>query len=108
MSPSNSASAVMSRVHVDPVEGADQLFTADFLDFALVKRLLQEETDDILRLLKEMNIEASAYEEAALRYRKAYKIALRWIKNYTDLEFRSLGSYTRGDLEAIAAADDAF
>jgi malate synthase len=77
-------------------------------DFALVKRLLQEETDDILRLLKETDIKDSAYEEAELRYRKAYKIALRWIKNYTELEFRSLGSYTRGDLEAIAAADDAF
>jgi len=77
-------------------------------DFALVKRLLQAETDDILRLLKETDIEASAYEEAALQYRKAYTIALRWIKNYTELEFRSLGSYTRGDLEAIAAADDTF
>ena len=29
------------------------------------------------------------------RYRKALQIAMRWIKNYTDLDFRSLGSYTR-------------
>ncbi|MDH3599606.1 MAG: hypothetical protein OEU26_08230 [Candidatus Tectomicrobia bacterium] len=86
----------------------DSTDAAQVHDFILVKRLLQEETDDILRLLKETDIETSAYEEAALRYRKAYKIALRWIKNYTDLEFRSLGSYTRGDLEAIAAAGDAF
>ena len=35
------------------------------------------------------------------------KIALRWIKNYTELDFRSLGSYTRADLEAIAAGPDA-
>jgi ABC-type enterochelin transport system substrate-binding protein len=41
------------------------------------------------------------------RYRKAVKIALRWIKNYTDLDYRSLGSYTRADLEKIAAAPDA-
>ena len=27
------------------------------------------------------------------------RIAMRWIKNYTDLDFRSLGSYTRADLE---------
>jgi hypothetical protein len=36
------------------------------------------------------------------------KIAMRWIKNYTELNFRSLGSYTIADLEAIAAADEAF
>jgi hypothetical protein len=33
---------------------------------------------------------------------------MRWIKNYTDLDFRSLGSYTRAGLDAIAAAPDAF
>ena len=33
---------------------------------------------------------------------------MRWIKNYTDFDFRSLGSYTRADLEKIAAAPDAF
>ena len=42
------------------------------------------------------------------RYRAAAKVTLRWIKNYTDLDFRSLGSYTRDDLAAIAAAPDAF
>ena len=42
------------------------------------------------------------------RYRKAVKIAMRWIKNYTELDFRSLGAYTRADLESIAAAGDAF
>jgi hypothetical protein len=35
------------------------------------------------------------------------KIALQWIKNYTQLDYRSLGSYTRADLEKIAAAPDA-
>ncbi len=70
-------------------------------DFAMVKRLLQSETDDIVKGLK-----GEAGAEA--RYRKALKIALRWIKNYTDLDFRSLGSYTRADLDRIAAAPDAF
>jgi hypothetical protein len=32
---------------------------------------------------------------------------MRWIKNYVELDFRSLGSYTRADLDAIAAAPDA-
>jgi malate synthase len=70
-------------------------------DFAMVKRLLQSETDDIINGLKG---DATAEE----RYRKALKIALRWIKNYTDLDFRSLGSYTRADLDRIASAPDAF
>ncbi len=70
-------------------------------DVALVKRLLQEELDDIL---------ARRPKDAATqeRYRKAVKIAMRWIKNYTDLDFRSLGSYTRQDLDKIAAAPEAF
>ena len=70
-------------------------------DFALVRRLLQEELDDILR--RRGNDPA-----VQTRYRKALKISLRWIKNYADLDFRSLGSYTRRQLEDIAAAGDAF
>jgi malate synthase len=70
-------------------------------DLGLVKGLLQEELQDIL---------ARRPADAAVqeRYRKATRIALRWIKNYTDLDFRSLGSYTRAELEAIAASPDAF
>jgi malate synthase len=70
-------------------------------EVALVKRLLQEELDDIL---------ARRPKDAATqeRYRKAVKITMRWIKNYTDLDFRSLGSYTRADLDRIAREPDAF
>jgi hypothetical protein len=50
----------------------------------------------------------AAYAAAEERYRKAVKIAMRWIKNYTELNFRSLGSYTIANLEAIAAGDEAF
>ena len=70
-------------------------------DFALVRRLLQEELDDILR-------RRPADPALQARYRAALKIALRWIRNYVELDFRSLGSYTRRDLDAIAAAPDAF
>jgi malate synthase len=80
-------------------------------DFALVKRLLQEEVEDILARLQagiRSDRDKAAYAEAEERYRKAVKIAMRWIKNYTELDFRSLGSYTVADLEAIAAADEAF
>jgi malate synthase len=74
---------------------------ADTHDVALVKRLLGEELEDILR---RRPAEGAVQE----RYRKAVKIALRWIKNYTELDFRSLGSYSRPDLERIAATPDAF
>jgi malate synthase len=68
-------------------------------DAALVKRLLGEELADILARRQG----AETHE----RYRKALKIAMRWIKNYTELNFRSLGAYTRAELDAIAAAPDA-
>ncbi len=71
-------------------------------DFPMVKRLLEEEVEDILRLMPTKDPETEA------RYLKAVKVAMRWIKNYTDLDFRSLGSYTHPDLERIAAAPDAF
>jgi malate synthase len=69
-------------------------------DFALVKKLLNDELADILT--RRQGVETHE------RYRKALKIAMRWIKNYTELDFRSLGSYTRADLDAIAAAPDSF
>jgi malate synthase len=74
---------------------------ADVHDVALVKRLLVEEVEDILR----RRAKDPAVQQ---RYRHAAKIALRWIKNYADLDFRSLGSYTRPDLDQIAASPDAF
>jgi malate synthase len=80
-------------------------------DLAVVKRLLQEEAEDILARLKTTVREEkdrAAYAQAEQRYRKSVKIAQRWIRNYTELDFRSLGSYTRGDLDRIAAAPDAF
>jgi malate synthase len=79
-------------------------------DAALVKRLLREETDDILARLRETVKDErgrAAFAEAETRYRKAEKIAMQWIKNYTDLDFRSLAAYTRADLDAIARAPDA-
>jgi len=71
-------------------------------DFPMVKRLLEEEVEDILRLMPKKD------PETETRYGKAVKVAMRWIKNYTDLDFRSLGSYTHADLERIATAPDAF
>ena len=75
-------------------------------DFALVKQLLREECEDIVARLPEPGGEE--WPQADERYRKAYTIALRWIKNYTEYNFRSLGSYTRDELDAIAASAEAF
>ena len=80
-------------------------------DFALVKTLLGEERDDILARLRTGATDErgrAGYAEAEARYHKAVKIAMHWIKSYRDLDFRSLGSYTRADLDRIAAAPDAF
>jgi malate synthase len=79
-------------------------------DAGLVKRLLHEEVEDILARLQATarnGRDRAAVRDAEERYRKAVKIAMRWIANYTELSFRSLGSYTRAELEAIAAAPDA-
>ncbi len=86
--------------------------TGQVQDFAFNKRLLQEELADI----KERRTAAAPPDDASQvalcemidRYDSAYKIALRWIKNYTEYDFRSLGSYTDADLRAIAAAEEAF
>src|SRR5437763_1630317 len=70
-------------------------------DFALVKKLLQEELGDILSRRPQ-------HAEVETRYREAMKVGLRWVKNYTQLSFRSLGSYSRAELDVIARAPDAF
>jgi malate synthase len=75
-------------------------------DFALIKHLLQKEHEDIIARLPDPGSETQ--RQAAERYQKAYAIALRWIKNYTEFEFRSLGSYSRDELEVIAASEEAF
>jgi malate synthase len=94
------------RHHAKTTAGPDAVH-----DFPLVRRLLQEECEDILALARaSLRDERGrrAFEETAERYRSAVKIALRWIKNYAELDFRSLGSYTRLDLDRIAGASDAF
>lgn len=94
------------------IHGARDENTGQVQDSALIKRLLQEELEDISerRTAAAPSDPASqdALAEMLDRYQKAYKVALRWIKNYTDYDFRSLGSYTQADLEAIAEGNDAF
>ncbi len=94
------------------IHGAKDTDTGEAQDLALIKRLLAEELADIeeRRRAEAPADEDSqkAVEEMAERYRKAYKVAMQWIKNYTEYDFRSLGSYTQADLEAIAEGPEAF
>ena len=94
------------------IHGAKDADTGEVQDFALIKRLLGEELADIgeRRRAEAPADEDSqkAADEMVERYRKAYKVAMQWIKNYTEYDFRSLGSYTHEDLEAIAEKPDAF
>ena len=94
------------------IHDAKDADTGEAQDFALIKWLLEEELADIeeRRRAEAPPGEDSqkAVEEQVERYRKATKVAMQWIKNYTEYDFRSLGSYTPADLEAIAQAPDAF
>ncbi len=72
-------------------------------DLGLVKQIVADEGEDIIRLLG-----SGASHEEVRRYQDSVKIALRWIKNYTEFDFRSLGSYSRPQLKAIASDADAF
>jgi len=81
------------------VHRAKDTRTGTVHDAVLVKRLLREELADILPRRQG--------QDTHERYRKAVTIAMRWIKNYVDFDFRSLGSYSRADLEAIAEAPEA-
>ena len=94
------------------LHGAKDSETGQAHDFALVKGLLQDELEDILvhrtREAEEAGVAAHVISRGEERYRKAVKIAMHWVKSYTELDFRSLGSYTQADLDAIASAPDAF
>ena len=94
------------------VHGAKDQNTGQVQDFALLKQLLKEELTDISERRTAAAPSDDASQEALAqmlqRYEQAYKIALKWIKNYTEYDFRSLGSYTHADLIAIAEAEDAF
>jgi malate synthase len=69
---------------------------------AMVKEILAAECADILARLGDLS-------EPALRtrYQYSFGIAMRWLRNYTELDFRSLGSYTRDELQAIGRGPDA-
>jgi lysyl-tRNA synthetase class I len=85
------------------IHGAVAEDTGQTHGFALVKQMLESEGEDVIARL---GADSDAAQKE--RYRKSVKIAMRWIKNYAEFDFRSLGTYTHRDLDAVAAASDAF
>ncbi len=84
------------------IHGAVAEDTEQRHDLALVKRTLISEGEDIIARLG-----TDADPAQTERYKQSVKVAMQWVKNYTDLDFRSLGSYTHAQLHAIAGAPEA-
>jgi len=86
--------------------------TGEKHDFNNVKKILNSELLKIVNNLKKQKTETDEEKKLILettkRYEKATTISMRWIKNYCEFNFRSLGSYTRQELEEIASEKDAF
>ena len=83
-------------IHRTIAEDTDQPHTPE-----LAKQILIEEGEEIIRFHG-----SNADKATIARYQAAVKIAMHWTKNYIDLDFRSLGSYTRAHLAEIAAAPE--
>ncbi len=79
-------------------------------DVRLVEQLLMSELEDILELRMNARVDQGIGNQHISnllnRYKKAAKIALMWVENYINLDFRSLGSYKREELESIAGVSD--
>ena len=95
------------------IHGAVAEDTEQAHNLVLAKQFMQDELADILKHRKAAvppgdEAAHAAYHEQEERYKKAYKVSLRWIKNYTELNFRSLGTYTHADFDRIAEEEDAF
>jgi malate synthase len=72
----------------------------------VVKEMVDSATMDILNI-RESQYNNEDFAEIERRYQISRKVCLQWIKNYTELNFRSLGSYTREDLLQIGVMPDA-
>ena len=83
------------------LHSAEDVDSGEMHDFGLIEGLVKQELGDILGLRSAAGADAAMIE----RYTKSAGIALHWIRSYTDLDFRSLGTYTRAELEAIGASE---
>ena len=74
-----------------------------FAEVNAMKARARSEGADIIERLGD-----AADSETKIRYRESEQIVLGWIKRYTEFDFRSLGSYTRGELHEQGIGPDPF
>ena len=83
------------------LHSAEDVDSGQAHDFGLIEGLVKQELEDILGLRSAAGADAAMID----RYTKSAAIALHWVRSYLDHDFRSLGSYTRAELEAIAVSE---
>ena len=82
-------------IHETSCEAMNQKHNPDFVD-----NLITDECKSIINSkLKTTN------NTSIDTYKKSLNIAIKWIKNYTEFNFRSLGSYSISELEEIGSTD---
>ena len=72
----------------------------------VIKEMVDNATANILEIRKSQ-LKESDFIDTEIRYQIARKVCLKWIENYTELNFRSLGSYTQEELKRIGLEADA-
>jgi malate synthase len=65
-----------------------------------ITNLLANECEDII-----LNLGKGAKGTDISRYKHAMNISMKWIKNYTEFDFRSLGTYSVNELKHIGSED---
>ncbi|MBI21324.1 MAG: hypothetical protein CL780_03655, partial [Chloroflexi bacterium] len=82
-------------IHETSCEDINQKHDPDFVE----KLIIDECKSIITSQLKTTNT------TSVDTYKKSLNIAIKWIKNYTEFNFRSLGSYSISELEEIGSTD---
>ena len=82
-------------IHETSCEDINQKHNPDF-----VEKLITNECKSII------NSQLKTTNNTSIdTYKKSLNIAIKWIKNYTEFNFRSLGSYSISELEEIGSTD---
>ena len=77
------------------IHSAKDADSGDVHNLALAKRIFLSE-EEIVRLFgKGVSADGGSRDETVRRYCGSTKVSKQWFKNYTEFDFRSLGSYTR-------------
>ena len=70
--------------------------TGDIHTMEYILSLIESETEAILKIRKQES--PNEFDSIQKKYIQSSKITSNWIKNYTELNFRSLGSYSKQQL----------